>query len=105
MQKMIKKIKRVTLIIIGAVLLFLIITNPSMKRFREFNDSSYTQRRVSNYIIFSVYETTIDRYIGGSGTNQYVGITDKYVGIAYNFFKIDSSPGPPFQIHYYHSPD
>jgi hypothetical protein len=84
---MIKKIKRTTLISIAVVLLFLIITNPSMKRFKEFNNSE-VQRRVSNYIIFSIYKTGDDIY---NVDDHYImgRQNEKYVGIAFNFYQID----------------
>jgi hypothetical protein len=74
--KKIGRIKKNISIGIGAVLLFLIITNPSMKQFKEF-DNGRLHRRTANYIIFSIFETTSTW-------------TDKYIGIALNFYKIDN---------------
>lgn len=69
------------LIVVGIILGFLIITNPSTKRFKEFcGVKSYSGlKREQNWIIFSIYSDGDYRYLG----------------IVFNFFKIkqlDSSP-------------
>jgi hypothetical protein len=64
-------------VLFGIVLLFLIFTNPGAKRFKEFSANEHYSdfRRVSDWIILSVYED--------------VYTEDKFVGIAFNFFKIN----------------
>ena len=56
------------LIIAGAILLLFIITNPGIKRFKEFTGhSSYGGlRRTGNFIVFSVYKIeSINEYYAG----------------------------------------
>lgn len=78
-----KKIAKIILISIGSILLFLIITNPSMRKFKEFNDSEI-QKRTKNYILFSVYEAT-DYY-----PSEYSHHTTRYFGVALNFYEMDN---------------
>jgi hypothetical protein len=78
-----KKILKIILILIGSVLLFLIVTNPSMNKFKEFNDSKI-QKRTKNYILFSVYEAT-DYY-----PSDYSHHTTRYLGVALNFYEMDN---------------
>lgn len=78
--------KLILYIIIGlfGIAGFLVITNPSMRDFKEFlgSDSSQgnqpkrTERRMNNYLIFSVFQ---EKKAGGA---SFV-----YIGIARNFFK------------------
>ena len=69
-----RKTKKTILIFVGSVLLFLTVTNPGMQRFKEFDTQQKGnsrrlpfQRRVSNFFIYSVYETSTDRYLGIAG--------------------------------------
>lgn len=71
------QIKKVWAITIGIVLL-LIITNPSMKKFKDYQgQSSYKGfRRVANFGIFSVYAYKHDRYVGLFLNFLYIGEAD-----------------------------
>jgi len=75
------------LIVVGVVLLLLIITNPSLKAFRDFNPSLSTY---SNYSVSPDYKRSINCFI--FSVYKYVD-TDHdysatYLGIAGNFIKI-----------------
>lgn len=73
-QKM--KIKNKVFYFLGFVFLFLLFTNPSARRYKEYlGRNSYTGlKRKSNYLLFSIYST---------------GSVD-YVGAVFNFFEIKS---------------
>jgi len=60
--------------IIGIIILALIFTNPSIKRFKDFvGQSSYSElKRKKNFLIFSIYEDRND---------------NEYIGILLNFFE------------------
>jgi hypothetical protein len=77
-----KQIVRIILIFVGSILIFLIITNPSMRKFKEFNDSEI-QKRTKNYILFSVYVAT-DYYLSDYSH------TTRYLGVAFNFYEMDN---------------
>ncbi len=66
------------LIVFAVILLLLIITNPSVKRFKDFigSNSSKGLRRTSNWVLFSYYKDNTD---------------DKYFGILLNFFHINNT--------------
>jgi len=65
-----------TWLVIGLILLAFIITNPSPKSFKGFlgEGRNYNQKRIYNWIVFSVYENT-------NG--------NKYLGIFMNFFPME----------------
>ena len=75
-----KKIMRIILISLASILVFFIVTNPSMKSFKEFNDSEI-QTRTKNYIFFSIYEAT-------DYSSDYTHYTTRYIGVALNFYPI-----------------
>lgn len=92
-----KKIYKWILIGIGAILLILIVTNPSSNRYDEYLKANgfklegitndYTQEdthpywgRASNYFIFSTF-----KYNDGS----YGYIPDRHVGILGNFYELN----------------
>lgn len=74
--------KRKAQLTVLAVILLLILTNPGVKRFKEFmgQDSYAGLERTRNWLIFSIYEKR-----GG-----------KYVGIFLNFITIER-----YDNHYY----
>lgn len=63
-----KKAIKTLLIVLGAILLLLIITNPGIKRFKDFKgETSYRGlKRTSNWLILSFYED--------SNGNTYLGM-------------------------------
>jgi len=70
------------------IILFLVITNPGMKSFKDFLDKKMVnQRRVSNYLIFSVYQCD-EPYNEWNGSYDYR--SKKYIGIVLNFYPYDS---------------
>lgn len=75
-MKNVSWLKKISFIIGGIVFIF-IITNPSPKSFSEFSGDrrNYNQKRIYNWIIFSVYENT-------NG--------NKYLGVFMNFFPIEN---------------
>lgn len=82
-----KKISRKWSIIIS-VILFLIITNPSLKTFKE--DTGYSNgKREYNFLLFSIFKS--DKYhfdiVNNKAQNKYLG-TEYYLGIALNTFNI-----------------
>lgn len=70
-------------IVIGVLLLVLIITNPSLKNFKEYvgieGATSFKLKKNANFLIFSVYQSDLIGYGVRSG---------KYIGIFENFIKI-----------------
>lgn len=71
-----------------AILLLLIVTNPSMKAFKEYigRPQRIDERitRKSNFLIFSIY--TDDQ--NGDDFNGVQGYHSKFVGVLGNFFRI-----------------
>lgn len=63
-------------IAIGAALVILLITNPSLKDFKEFSPSAYHPYRKSNFFIASVYVGREHKYLGFIG--NFWDITSKY---------------------------
>jgi hypothetical protein len=86
------KIKKIWVIIISIVL-FLIITNPGLKGFKE---SGKDGTRKYNFLLFSIFEEPVPGYppIGGRipiGHPELLprdASTNYYLGIVLNFFKI-----------------
>ena len=78
------KLSRIKLII-GIALIFMIITNPSIKEFKEFigispaAEDNNAVRRTHNFILFSIYQEANDK-----GEFYY---STSYLGIASNFFE------------------
>ncbi len=60
--------------LLAAILIILILTNPSAKRFKDFSgDLHYSNfRRIGNGVIFSIYKDP----------------KGEYLGVFWNFFKI-----------------
>ena len=87
-----KTILSKTGIVIGVIIAFLWLTNPSYARFKEFGaDVSTTYRKVifkrtSNFIIFSIYHKQI--IISDGGWTPNVKSEEKYIGLLMNFYKI-----------------
>ena len=97
------KYVRLTAIIIGVITFIMWLLNPSFTRFKEFSgtmDSYYNgstkpknklevvRWRVSNYLLWSIYEI---------GTADYEGqykFKNRYVGVLMNFFDV-TPPTPP----------
>jgi len=78
-----KKTIKVLIYVLISILSFLVITNPSHKKFKEFlGGKGHNYRRTSNWIVFSMYEVREQRY---SNEDSY-SIT--YIGIALNFFEL-----------------
>jgi hypothetical protein len=72
-----RKVKKVWIILIS-IIIFLIITNPSPSRYKEYCGCPHTAKRDYNFFIFSIYEGYYpDR------------IPAYYLGIALNFFKVE----------------
>lgn len=72
------KVLKVFLYSISISLLFLVLTNPSIKDFKDFVGVPYdkgSEKRIKNYFIFSIYET-----------RDYGPI--RYYGIMKNFYLI-----------------
>lgn len=79
-----------------AVVVILILANPSLQRFKDFNDKTVTSReeklhfrRSANFLIFSVYERSFQKR--GPYVNQMQIDKDVYIGILTNFFQVDYS--------------
>lgn len=74
------KFKIRLLIVFGAIVLVLLITNPTLKDFQEsghnYNSSTYTLRE-ANYLLFSKYRC--ERHGGGK----------TYWGVLKNFYETD----------------
>jgi hypothetical protein len=78
--------KKKVLYVLGAILLVLIITNPTLKDYKDFKGSNgdFHPRRISNFFVCSVYV--------GAG---------KYLGVLGNFYKINTNNrkiNPPIAI-------
>jgi hypothetical protein len=68
-------------IVIASILIFLIITNPSLKTFKDYVNTD--ARRNYNFILFSIYQH-IEYDRSGYGSYTYY-----YLGIAENFFNLN----------------
>ena len=74
-------------IITAFIIIFLIITNPDMKVFKEYvgvRQTSVNVKRNYNFIIFSMYQYT---YEESTGVEEYT-YKKYYLGIAANFFPV-----------------
>ena len=83
--------KRKLKIIIASVLIFLIITNPDLKVFKEHvgvQQTSVNVKRNYNFILFSIYQY---QYRNENYTDNYIG-KSYYLGIAANFFSLNDEP-------------
>lgn len=88
--------KKIILYIIGAtalIVIVLIFLNPSLRAFKEYNSDLETKgqkvvyRRVSNYLIFSIFEKVVyevDRY-----DDAEVKSSERYTGFLRNFWRRD----------------
>ena len=76
------KIKKIWIIVIS-IALFLIITNPNVKRFKEYGKEG---TRKYNFLLFSIFENTV--YPEGILTLGHHYPTEYHLGIALNFFKL-----------------
>lgn len=86
--------KRKPKLIIAIVIIFLIITNPSPKSFKDYLGVSQTNlnaRRNFNFIIFSIYKEEYQNQ-----ASEAYGVTSSsysykhyYLGIAENFFNLN----------------
>jgi len=73
------KVFRALLLIAGAIILVLALTNPGMKRFKESSTSDMgDEQRVSDYLIFSIYQR------GEHSPDN----TVKYIGVLLNFYRL-----------------
>jgi hypothetical protein len=76
------KINKITIrIVIASLIIFLFITNPSLKDFKEFKgiSHSYTNaKRNYNFILFSIYQEA-DRFGYYLGSDYYIGIADNFL--------------------------
>ena len=77
---MVKKTIRAVIIIVITGIIFLMLTNPGLERFKEYNDSK-VQKRTANYFVFSIYEGS------DYNTTDYQWHSTRYVGIALNFYR------------------
>ena len=68
------------LIVIGCIVLFFILTNPSMKSFKEYEgETSYKGlKRKYNFIMFSIYKNGSETYIGVAKNFFYLGYYPEY---------------------------
>ena len=79
-------------VVIGAVITFLWLTNPSYARFKEFGadvSTAYQKvifKRTSNFIVFSIYHKQVISSDGGWTLN--VKSDERYIGFVMNFYKI-----------------
>lgn len=88
--------KRKPKLIIAIVIIFLIITNPSLKAFKDYvgvRQTNLNARRNFNFIIFSIYKEEYknqgsEAYGMSSYTSSY---THYYLGIAENFFHLNTN--------------
>jgi len=83
------KIKKIWVIVI-TIVLFLIITNPDLKRFREFR---YGGTRKYNFFLFSIFEVPgipegSPRPVGARDWLPSDFSTKYYLGIVSNFIKL-----------------
>ena len=92
-----KKLGKYSSITIGIICLVLMITNPSLKNFKEFlpSDELETVRektiktsvsKTSNYFIFSIF--TEEQYLIEKHEDSQYYLSRKYIGIFNNFYKI-----------------
>ena len=84
---------RKLLIILSAIVLFFVLTNPSMQKFKEYRtvvpgyEEKAMYRRTTNCILFSFFESKIVHY----NANRELVEADKrtYLGIAMNFYRVN----------------
>jgi hypothetical protein len=69
-------VKNKILIALGIIILLFILTNPSMKSFKEYRGRDNTKglRREQNWIVFSIY---------GDGNYKFVGVFKNFINIGY----------------------
>lgn len=79
-----KRINKIIFATLLAIMVVLIVTNPSSKSFREYLGAANTVpvRRINNWIIFSIYTKPNTYY-------KYYS-DEKYLGIFSNFFRLQS---------------
>lgn len=79
------------LITLASILLLLILTNPSIQRFKEYKailpdeDEKVLYSRKANCILFSIYESKIAGYDRFGKYNERE--KKKYIGVIMNFFE------------------
>ena len=91
--------RRKLIIGVGAVLLTLTITNPSLREFKDFVVTQHYLEdcgRSSNFIIFSMYQGDVpgisyDGFIPVDGPPERELVTKRYIGIFKNFYEIGGS--------------
>ena len=78
-------------IIIALILAFLILTNPSLKTFKDYAgiQQGNAERRNYNFFIFSIYQNTETRPRGDDPDEGYSIYIHYYLGIADNFFNLN----------------
>ena len=99
---MVKKILKYVAVFIAAILLVLIVTNPSVKQFKEYigeRDWQYfdvTYKRTNNYFIFSTYSFSYSKRNNVNGgfsreyhltQNELIVASGNYTGVLYNFYR------------------
>ncbi|MEO8854326.1 MAG: hypothetical protein ABI359_11125 [Ginsengibacter sp.] len=80
-------------IIICFILVFLIITNPSLETFKDYagiQQKNTAARRNYNFFIFSIYQNRETRQLSEDTDEGYSIYTHYYLGIADNFFNLNS---------------
>ena len=77
------KRKKIILISLGCILGILIITNPSLSRFKDYG---YYGRKSADFFLFSIYESETDHYVGSHELWHH-----SYIGIFGNFISVGSS--------------
>jgi hypothetical protein len=76
-----------TLYIIGGILAFLLITNPSPKSFEEYSkvvgDNSYSTKttRKYNFFVASIYQARHSSYYSSSYDRYYFGIAGNFFAL------------------------
>jgi hypothetical protein len=87
-----KLLKNRTFQIIAGAIIYLLLLNPSSSRFQEFMHEppvkyhEFVHERTFNGLIFSIYQK---QSFNNSG---HLVMTEKYLGICSNFFRIESEP-------------
>lgn len=73
-----KKFIQIFLIIISVLLLLLILTNPSLKSFKDYRCGGREcfANKTNDFFIYSKFELSYDN------------VNEKYIGIGNNFFKL-----------------
>lgn len=80
---MARKFFKYLLITLSCIIVILVITNPSIKTFKEFSGNTDTMiTRESNFLIFSIFAEK--EY----ATDEKYGSKKYFLGIALNFFKV-----------------